>query len=1016
MEIKLNKIQSQAVNTIDRNLVLSAGAGTGKTKVLTSRYINILKSKNLKYASEVDGILAITFTKKAAQEMKSRIKKEILNSNDENLLRISRQFPRAQIYTIHGFCNELIRKHSLKIGLNPDYKVEESYYTNKLLEKSLDIIFEGYKNDKRLYDLLVDLKYKRLTSFKNLIKSLYFQVKNKGFSLKSIKEANYNFNKDLKNRSFKKLKELLDDYSQLKTGPKFQNFYEDFKNRDFTYEELPEIEENLGSSKKEDIVYLRDLIKEEILQVKKFLETYNYNHYLFIVEILEKLEKTYKDMKFNENILDYNDLEAMALEILNTGIDLPYKYIMIDEFQDTNPKQIEIIKKITDNLDNNINLFVVGDPKQSIYGFRGGNLKSFRKFLKEMDEKNSLSLEMLENYRSSEKLIESFNNIFSKILRKDYVNLESSEKGQEEIKILKYENNEKLAIANYILDLINNGIDEDSIAVLFRTKKEVELLEKELIKRALNVNNTSKQFSQLREIRDILNILKSVVDEKDILSILSYLKSPMVGLSENSIFIIANHFNREKNLDVKNLSKEDIQLFQYGITKLEYLRNIESKISLQDLIIRIVNEFDFYELSRICYGKNSLSNISKLISLVGDFENNKNVNIRDFIDYINLLELDTDYNTKGINLMTIHKSKGLEFDHVIICDCKRDFSKNYHQSKIEVGEIGLGINLENNNYKHKFILEESSQEDILEEYRLFYVAATRAKKSLTLAVPKYTSEKDRSAGRESSVENSYFGLLESIGFEDFTTLEGREDSYNLEKELFYPKLKVGGEDHKLIREKYIEKNKFLNYYSATAFILYKSDKKSFFDKYILGKEVDIHQGSGLKNSSLEPKIIGDIVHKYAELDPEDIDKFLISYLKAFQVDNSFENIKILKDEIEIYNKMKKGKILEREYEFYYPLKNGILKGYIDQVRQVEDKLELIDIKTGNIDMNISQYEDQLKLYVLAYNNINKIQVDRAKIMSLKDKKEYDVDISRESLENIKMEFEDFIDKVESEFI
>ncbi|WP_036730206.1 UvrD-helicase domain-containing protein [Peptoniphilus mikwangii] len=1026
---RLNRIQNIAVNTIDKNICLSAGAGTGKTKVLTERFLNILKNGNLTKGYELEEILAITYTNKAAFEMKSKIKDALSKSKDDKLKDIYKFFSNAQIFTIHAFCGELIRKYPLAVEVDPEFEICEPLEAEDILRDATNTVFKKYENDMRLYELLMEISEIDIRKFSDAIISLYDDLKNKSYSIDEIEIKNSEFLNEISKikTDFSTLIywiHELGNHKKLASNSKFRKLYagDDIKkffgspNFDF----FEKIRSCVKDSKNKEIYEIMGKIRLEMLRLELVNEPKNQKYYELITDILKDIEIEYTFKKREKNYLDYEDLQKYALKILNSEIDIEYKYIMVDEFQDTNKIQTEILKKLTNNLSDNVNLFVVGDAKQSIYGFRGGDLAQYKKFVKEMESKDCISLDMNENYRSSSSLIESFNELFPKILGKEYTNLNANLKGDEKIKILEFcdDSKESVVAANYIDSLIKAGIDKKDIAILFRTAKNMESFESELISRNISVNNTAKKFSEFREIRDIIVLLKALSNNRDILNILAYFKSPLVGLSENSIFKLAL---RSKDTDIlnfeleKELDDRDKELFKNGLSKYFTLREYKNVLTLSEFIAMVVKELRCYEIFRMCFGKNSILNIDKLILLSNEFEK-KSLNLEEFINYVQNVVLDGEKTEDAVTLMTIHKSKGLEFDHIILSDFKKNLLKKPTENIIKIGENGLGIKIKNRESKYYFIIEAEKLNELEEERRIFYVAATRAKKTLTFLNCKYKEKEDIEKGNENNVKNSYHELLKNTQFNNLKIISpSYEEVLRNSKPNIFEKLNMTGdcENNTLIRNEYFDRNKQFRYYSASGYMAFKKDPVSFYRTYILGDEIE-YKSDGSEYEGIDPIKRGIIVHKYAQFCPSDIDEFLKRELEQNDIAVTNDVLDLLKDRIKNVDKSQRGTILHREYEFYYPVKNGIINGFIDQIREVNGDIEIIDFKTGHLTKeSIEYYKLQLQIYTRAYESISGKHVKSAILISLADNTEHEIDISKTSVDNTIADFEKFIDFVET---
>ena len=698
MAATLNNIQQKSVDTIDTNLSLRAGAGTGKTKVLTERYLNIIEKGNLTETREFEEILAITFTNKAAEEMKGRILKSIkARRNEEKFRKLYKYFSKANIFTIHGFCAKVIKENPLTAGVDPDFQIADENMAGLMLSESCEEILNSELKNPVFIEFLIKRKDMNIKKLSENIKALYVNIRNNSFEINELKKMHSDFMKRINdNPDYSNLFRLIDEYAELvKRGnfPKFYNSdeYSEFinkRNADF----LPVIKESLGTSKGEDKETLRSEISREIDILSLVREKEIEKYYELIFDILVKIDNRYEEKKREKSLLDYQDLQFKAMKVVEKTDRYRYKYIMIDEFQDTDRLQAVLFGKLSRLADGNAHIFVVGDPKQSIYGFRGSNLKEYNKFTDKIKEKGQ-ELVMEENYRSSEMLMNSFNSIFGEIMPELYDPLEAKAAGIDNFKIQIIEADENSieegeedrsiieakVIAAKIDSMLKEGIKEKDIAVLYRRKANIEILEKILIEKGIAVNNTAVDFVNKREIKDILILLKTVSNKQDFLSFLSYLRSPMAGLSDNSLVIIAEYFDRNKfELDEEYynlLEEKELQLFKNAYEKTLYLRKIKPVLSLSDLIRKAVKINEYYEISSVLYGKSAVENIYRLIEIAEDFEKDYSLNITEFFKYINTVTIDPVGKDSAVSLMTIHKSKGLEFENVILAEmgnCTRE--------------------------------------------------------------------------------------------------------------------------------------------------------------------------------------------------------------------------------------------------------------------------------------------------------------------------------------------------------
>ena len=589
----LNKEQKEAVLTTEGPLLVIAGAGSGKTRVLTTRIAYLIEELKV----DPYNILAITFTNKAAREMKERVIKLIGNS-----------FYGMQISTFHSFGLSILRKNCKLLGYEDNFTIIDS-------DDSLTII------KKIIKDLNLDSKIYNPKAIKNRISG----AKN----------------------------ELLDPDS-----------YSKYANSDF--------EEK-------------------------------------VVEIYRK----YQDKLLNNNSVDFDDLLMLPIKLLKNNEDVlkkyqeRFKYVLIDEYQDTNEAQYVLTKMVSAKYKN---ICVVGDESQSIYSFRGANYKNILNF--EKDYKNTKTILLEENYRSTKYILNAANDIIkNNINRKDKKLWTSNSEGNK----VKYyralnEQDEAYHVTKEIKDLIVNGVKKSEIAILYRTNAQSRNMEEALLKENIPYKVVGSFFFYKRkEIKDLIAYLKLIYNSNDDTSLSRIINVPKRGIGTKTIEnleILANSKNismydaisKGKELEFKKLI-EEIKLEEKNLSLTELIDLILDKTGIkEELISEISLEADI-----------RLENLEEFKSITKNFEERYGIiSLQAFLEEISLVSDIEEHNdnTDLVTLMTVHSAKGLEFDNVFI------------------------IGLEEGLFPHTNSL--TNHEEIEEERRLIYVAITRAKRRLEL--------------------------------------------------------------------------------------------------------------------------------------------------------------------------------------------------------------------------------------------------------------------------------------------
>ena len=580
---ELNTEQLKAVNLIDGVVICFAGAGSGKTRTLTYRIVNMMNK-----GINPENILAITFTKKATDEMKLRLLKLI--DEKSNKLTIS---------TIHSL-------------------------SSKILRKEIDCL--GYKND--------------------------FSIIDEDESIKIIKTI-------LKNNSL-----------EINISPK-----------------------NLFQK----------------ISKYKSLEIYP------VDELEIKIFNTYNLTLFNLNLLDYEDLLIKTIEIFNRfplileKYQNIYKYILVDEFQDTNNIQYTLIKMLSKKY---CNLFLVGDDNQSIYGFRGSsdNISKLK-----IDYSNYYEIELNQNYRSSKKIIEVANKCISFNGKKR--NLYSEINGSNHDVVycnFRDEFEESKFIVNEIKALLDYEINYNQICILSRSNNIVTNLQFEFKKNKIPYTVLSNNdFFKKKVFKDLISFLSFVINPNDLISFDRIINLKTIILSDKVMDYIYDVCSLNVplsrvivELDNKISSDKYLKIINF-YQSIRKLHSLVSSTSLSDLVSLIIREFDYLSI----IDDNQLNDLEYMKEFVNELElKRKNKSVNELImlfDDLSLTNFEISLSkNNGILFSTIHSAKGLEFDYVFM--------------------IGLNEGIFPNDKKIE------SENELLEERRIFYVGLTRAKKKLYL--------------------------------------------------------------------------------------------------------------------------------------------------------------------------------------------------------------------------------------------------------------------------------------------
>lgn len=1070
-----NKPQVQAITTIDKNVVVNAGAGTGKTKVLTDRFLYILENAKLPKNKEVESIVAITFTNKATQEMIERIRKEISKKMDEDpkWVKFYRDMEKANISTIHGFCSKILRENPIEAKIDPYFEIFSDAKSSELLNKSILLTLREYlKNNELFIRAMMFLNVRDINNILLDFKSLYNDIRTLGLSYSQLKD---NMHKTFENMSYSdmdiiEIKEIVIELMglfrknsklvKMKDNPMWIEFIDGSYNKENIYDYIELIGSNLGSSKVE--VEKQDRLKNLITKILSTKEKdYDWLYYL-VIDILRDIDIRYSSMKSQEGGLDYDDLQIKVLELLENEEILSkyqnkYKYFMIDEFQDTNELQKNIFYKLvskTEKLDRE-NLFVVGDPKQSIYGFRGADVGVFYDVINDIKtnyrEEDIITLEI--NYRSIDTVMDFVNNVFTGLMEDKYDPLDAFNKDEEELKIeilsnedLELNENEPPALQHSIYEadliakrikiLVDEGYKYGDIALIFRATTRAYIYEEALKKYGIPYyNSSSKLFFKRQEILDIVNTLKLVTNPNDIIATIGFLRSQMVGISDNTLVKVLHYETYDEALkSIDNLNEKE--KLNKGIILLEYFSRIKGVYNLKDLIRKILEKTSYMDSVLLKEdGEQCFSNITKFITMIDSYYDENLSSVEAFIDYFESIKnqdeeeavIQTE-DSNVVKIMTIHGSKGLEFPVVFIPELSK--RSNYNNNKFIIDkDEGLFINTGIENGRYDFIAKKLKYKEDEESKRVLYVAMTRAEKILIL-------------GFQGGNSGNKKVLSEHIDFDNCSIIESLDSE--LEENEIMPIVKsINKIDSNISINKEIFNSiegfdlTYLDTYSITQYMVFNDCMRKYFFEYIWKIDIDnlnYEEDQDLSKktiiesrnqeyegiSSIGGLIKGNIVHEFCN-------DYRLSYDKNDVLEKAIS--KFTSEDMGIYKKNVEGLVnnyikfynedidkIYYEKPFYIKMGEEFLSGFIDRINIEDNKVYIYDFKTNSIKYKddeekkemIEYYTPQLQVYSYAVSkNLNR-KVDKASLLFLENNEIIDVDISDSSVNETMKKIEEFI--------
>ena len=600
----LNDAQKEAVLHLDGPLLIVAGAGSGKTKVLTSRIANIIKEKK----AFPNQILAVTFTNKAAKEMQTRVS-NILGSTAIGL---------SWLGTFHSICAKLLRKHASAANLNYNFTIIDTDDQIRLIKN----ICKGENID-----------IKQLSP--KFILAIIDRWKNKGYYPEEVKINN------------------------------------------------------------------KDIYEKTILP----------------------LYKIYQQKLTDLNSCDFGDLILHTVKILERNEDIReiysknFKYILVDEYQDTNFIQSRWLNLLSER---NKNICCVGDDDQSIYSWRGAEIKNFLEFDQVYENTKVIRLE--QNYRSSQNILSVASNLISNNQNRVGKTLITTMEEGDLVKLSCFKNgkDEAIGISDEIEKKIKNKFSYNNIAILVRAIFQTREFEERFLKIGMPYRILGgTKFYERAEIKDCVAYLRLIFQEKDDLAFERIVNNPKRSIGDSTLKNI-HEFAKKNSL---NLERASIKMLEQNLIKPKAKIGLNLFINSlakwrKDLIIKKSNHIKLLQIvldesgyssmlknKKDVDNENRLENIKELLSAMKEFDNLEN-----FLEHVSLAtSIDQEWDGEKINMMTMHAAKGLEFDVVFLPGW----------------EEGL--------FPHQKSIEEKGQNGLEEERRLAYVGITRAKKKAIIS-------------------------------------------------------------------------------------------------------------------------------------------------------------------------------------------------------------------------------------------------------------------------------------------
>ncbi len=836
--MELTKEQQAAVDARDENFLIAAAAGAGKTRVLTERVVKLLEEN----ACDVDNLLIMTFTNAAAQEMRSRIQLALMKRletelDSTNQARLERQIillSGAHISTFHSFCQTILRRNFSRIDLDPKFRAGDTNELEILKREVIEDLFEdnyakggddfknftdafggNVKGDEKLHDMIIDLHGFSLSM---PYPDKWLDRLADPYDLpESARLDDTVWFKFLKPYIFATLQKIFDDCAEAnrlaetnritaKALPDDQRQIDGLKTSlgdwDALYDKIHAIDFkrcNLGKGDeqiKSRIKALHDGYKDKLIDLRK-------NYFLApeakmisdvrelhkpikeLIRVTKAFAQKFSDAKRERGIIDFNDMEHLALKILDAAPEVvetyrdKFKFIMVDEYQDTNGVQEAIVQKIS----RGDNLFFVGDVKQSIYRFR---LVDSANFKDKMTTYRTINLS--KNFRSRDKILSAVNEIFRRLMNRrateiDYDDAAALQYGasyelgddyfdeRPEFYFIKPDNalgddskNIELEM-RFIADKIHKLIDSHKLIRDGDGYRRIELKDIVILHRspkttAFEILDTLKRFGipayvpdeenyfRANEVQVVVSLLKVLENARQDIPLAAVMMSAIGGFSAEELAEI-----RIANPDVDfytAVERGSVKCKDF-LSKLNRWRDSARQVSVPELLSSLYRETGYYDsVGREERGDARQANLRILIDRAAAFEATNVRGLSRFLEFIGKIkdfgnDLPTaatfGENENVVKVVTIHGSKGLEYPVVFVAGIGKQFNGDDYTKGIIFRHKDFGIGAHrtppDSQLKVKTLATQAvsrkiKEESLAEELRLLYVALTRAEEKLYL--------------------------------------------------------------------------------------------------------------------------------------------------------------------------------------------------------------------------------------------------------------------------------------------
>lgn len=1058
-----------------RSLCVTAGAGTGKTYTLVKRYLRLLEE-----GVNVSQILALTFTEKAAAEMKHKVRTAVMKLEGPQWDKAKEDVNWCRISTFHSFCKSILDEFPLETGVAPGVEVLEEVERNELLEEAMDrLLSPPFMDDIEnvLVRLLVDvprpkladslrLLYERRTEVSSFLESFDNQddLRSRWSDLRS------KYRRELAERfllhaesmdAVKDLKDLADRYGggttagskYLKAAAPFLDDIISCTDPGSLYLSLGSLRAVKGSRKMGDQRTFGSDLERLRRAYGKLTDAFEMLD-LRIVEadrddltdraasLFMDLKRAYgaysgiiREMKRERNVIDFEDMIEIVRDLFSRDPNLVreefterYRHIMIDEFQDTDAAQSEIIWTLAGKENAGERLFIVGDPKQSIYLFRNVDVSMFNIFQRKIvDVLGGRTVPLDINFRSCPQIVGFVNHVFGQLMREARERWEfayeriivcddrRNERGSVELLLLPdAEGSEAEMVARRVQEMVERrpvlvhwSLDGKEhldtprpaaygdIAILLRAKTRLHRLEKALDRYGIPFQvHGGLGFFERQEITDLYNLIAFLCCPEDDLALYGVLRSPYFAISDERLFHAANGGVGPLWERLSSGGAQPGEDVSFAVRRLERWLHYAKRVTVPRLLMMIYRESGIFAVyGGLPDGDQKIANIEKLLSMARSAHSNGFLSLTDFRRW---LKLSREGEAKeglaqlaggenSVKIMTVHAAKGLEFPIVVVPEM--NFYRGIDPSLIAFSsEAGMGIDAPDAENGHKLVgtmekkvIEiENARKEAAERKRLLYVALTRAKDHLVMC-GHWPNERE---GRKDLWINNIIGTTQ-LGREDIAAGVKRLGP-ELEMRIRTDPSTIMAEERTTVREEGRTAEEMAPLIVARESIEVPPSRPYLSPSHVPGESGDdpFSLGSGRAvvpeitvrgKAALDsiPAVRGTIVHEV--LGGKDAAVVLKKYgindpVKEREYSGMRE--RFMADPI-----MANVSAAYRELAFMAKVGDDVYKGRIDLLLQKKDgSWHVVDHKTGNFQGQLGEdkvrgYSDQMRIYQAAIEQL-----------------------------------------------